>query len=192
MEYFVDAEMDLHPIALKPATPTPREFQRLRHLWQAQDPAIKPAGLLFATGRHRELDMINADDGHALAPPGSRPYGAGILRFRMIGRSDSCTNTHESARYCTMATNLTIRLDNATKKALNKLAKATGRTRAFLAQEALARYLSEQAWQITEIRKAIKKADRGAFATQREVTDALAQWGDDADQMAAHGTRAHN
>ena len=91
-----------------------------------------------------------------------------------------------------MVTNLTIRLDNATKKALNKLAKATGRTRAFLAQEALARYLSEQAWQITEIRKAIKKADRGAFATQREVTDALAQWGDDADQMAAHGTRAHN
>jgi RHH-type rel operon transcriptional repressor/antitoxin RelB len=91
-----------------------------------------------------------------------------------------------------MTTNLTIRLDSAAKKALNKLAKATGRTRAFLAQEALARYLSEQAWQITEIRKAIKKADRGAFATQREVAEALAQWSDDADQMAAHGARADN
>ncbi|MGA2562012.1 MAG: ribbon-helix-helix protein, CopG family [Steroidobacteraceae bacterium] len=91
-----------------------------------------------------------------------------------------------------MPTNLTIRLDNATKKALNKLAKATGRTRAFLAQEALARYLGEQAWQVAEIRKAIKKADRGAFATQREVSETLAQWDDDAGQMAAHGTRANN
>jgi RHH-type transcriptional regulator, rel operon repressor / antitoxin RelB len=101
-----------------------------------------------------------------------------------------CTKTHCFARYRTMATNLTIRLDTATRKALYKLAKATGRTRAFLAQEALARYVREQAWQIAEIRKAVKKADKGAFAAAQEVSEKLAQWDDDAHPVAAHGASA--
>lgn len=72
-----------------------------------------------------------------------------------------------------MATNLTVRLDAVTKKSLDQLAKATGRTRSFLAQHALRRYVEEEAWQVAEIRKAVKEADTGDFATEAEVTKTL-------------------
>jgi RHH-type rel operon transcriptional repressor/antitoxin RelB len=76
-----------------------------------------------------------------------------------------------------MATNLTVRLDAMTKKSLDQLAKATGRTRSFLAQDALRRYVEEQAWQVAEIRKGVKEADAGDFATKEEVTATLNKWG---------------
>jgi RHH-type transcriptional regulator, rel operon repressor / antitoxin RelB len=82
--------------------------------------------------------------------------------------------------HCTMATNLAIRLDSATKKVLYKLATATGRTRAFLVQEALSQYVSEQSWQVAQIRKAVKEADKGEFATERGVTETLTHWSEDA------------
>ena len=75
-----------------------------------------------------------------------------------------------------MATNLTVRLDTGTKKSLDQLAKATGRTRSFLAQDALRRYVEEEAWQVAEIRKAVKEADAGEFATDAEVTKTLKKW----------------
>lgn len=87
-----------------------------------------------------------------------------------------CTIMHEFARCRPIS-----RFDwIPPKKALDRLAKATGRTRAFLAQEALTQYVSDQAWQVAEIRKAVKEAEEGAFATEREVTETLGQWGDDA------------
>ena len=75
-----------------------------------------------------------------------------------------------------MATNLTVRLDTGTKKSLDQLAKATGRTRSFLAQDALRRYVEEEAWQVAEIRKAVQEADAGEFATDEEVTKTLKKW----------------
>jgi predicted transcriptional regulator len=75
-----------------------------------------------------------------------------------------------------MDTNVTIRLDGTLKKTLDKLAKATGRSRAFLAQDALRQYVEEQAWQVGEIQKAIKEADAGDFATEAEVNAVRAKW----------------
>ena len=75
-----------------------------------------------------------------------------------------------------MDTNFTIRLDGSLKRTLDQLAKATGRSRAFLAQDALRQYLEEQAWQVAEIRKAIKEADAGEFATEGEVNAVRAKW----------------
>jgi len=75
-----------------------------------------------------------------------------------------------------MDTNVTIRLDAALKKTLDRLAKATGRSRSFLAQDALRQYLDEQAWQVAEIRAAIKEADAGGFATEAEVQAVRTKW----------------
>ena len=75
-----------------------------------------------------------------------------------------------------MSTNLTIRVDKGVKKELDRLAKATGRTRAYLAQEALRQYVEQQAWQVGEIREAIKAADAGEFATSADVEKTLARW----------------
>ena len=76
-----------------------------------------------------------------------------------------------------MDTNVTIRMASGLKKSLDKLAKATGRSRAFLAQDALRQYLEEQAWQVGEIKQAIKEADAGDFATEAEVNAVRAKWG---------------
>jgi RHH-type transcriptional regulator, rel operon repressor / antitoxin RelB len=72
-----------------------------------------------------------------------------------------------------MTTNLTVRLETSVKKLLDKLAKSTGRSRSYLAQDALRRYVEDEAWQIAEIEKAVKEADAGDFASDAEVTSTL-------------------
>ncbi len=75
-----------------------------------------------------------------------------------------------------MDTNVTIRLDGTLKKTLDKLAKATGRSRSFLAQDALRQYLDEQGWQVAEIRAATREADAGEFASEAEVKAVRRKW----------------
>ena len=47
-----------------------------------------------------------------------------------------------------------VRLDPSAKKRLQKLAKSTGRSRAFLAAEAISAYLDTNEWQISGIARA--------------------------------------
>lgn len=75
-----------------------------------------------------------------------------------------------------MNTNLTVRLETSVKKLLDKLAKSTGRSRSYLAQDALRRYVEDEVWQIGEIGKAVKEADAGDFATDAEVKTTLKKW----------------
>ena len=56
---------------------------------------------------------------------------------------------------------LTLRVSNKTKTKLNKLAEATQRSKSYLAAEAIERYLEVEAWQIKEIKQAVKEADNG-------------------------------
>ena len=63
---------------------------------------------------------------------------------------------------------LTLRVDTKTKAKLDKLAKATRRSKSFLAAEAIERYLEIEAWQIKEIKQAIKEADAGDFVGDAE------------------------
>ena len=79
-----------------------------------------------------------------------------------------------------MEPNLTIRLSEEIKAQLDKLAKQTGRSRAFHAQEALRRYLEEEAWQVQEIKQAVKEADAGDFASEIEVSRVMKKLGIDA------------
>jgi predicted transcriptional regulator len=64
---------------------------------------------------------------------------------------------------------ITLRLDGALRGKLDKLAKATKRSRSFLAAEAIRDYVALNSWQIEEIHKGLAEAERGDFASEKEV-----------------------
>jgi RHH-type transcriptional regulator, rel operon repressor / antitoxin RelB len=75
------------------------------------------------------------------------------------------------------STTFTVRVDPAVKKRLEKLAKSTGRTRSFLAAEALSEYLDVNEWQVAGIRKAIASLDRGEGVPHDQVKAWIDSWG---------------
>jgi RHH-type transcriptional regulator, rel operon repressor / antitoxin RelB len=58
---------------------------------------------------------------------------------------------------------LTLRINNKIKLILDRLANATHRTKSFLAAEAIERYIELEAWQVKEIKAALKEADKKDF-----------------------------
>jgi RHH-type rel operon transcriptional repressor/antitoxin RelB len=58
---------------------------------------------------------------------------------------------------------VTLRLDAATRKRLDKLAEATERSRAALAADAVRQYLDLNEWQISAIQEGVRQANRGEF-----------------------------
>lgn len=57
-----------------------------------------------------------------------------------------------------------------TSERLGELARAAGRTKSALANEALESYISHQEWMIAEIRKGIAEADAGRVIEHAEMT----------------------
>lgn len=76
-----------------------------------------------------------------------------------------------------MSTTMTIRLEPELKRRLDQLARATQRSKSFLAAEALRDYIELNEWQIQEITAAVKEADKGEFANDREVKKTFSKWG---------------
>lgn len=60
-----------------------------------------------------------------------------------------------------MSEPVTLRLDAATRKRLDRLAKATERSRAALAADAVRQYLELNEWQIAAIQEGVRDANRG-------------------------------
>jgi len=75
------------------------------------------------------------------------------------------------------STTFTVRVDTGVKKRLQQLAKSTGRSRSFLAAEAINEYLEINEWQVTGIRRAIASLNRGKGVPHRLVKDWIASWG---------------
>jgi len=71
----------------------------------------------------------------------------------------------------------TVRVEPRVKKRLEKLARSTGRTRSFLAAEALSAYLDVNEWQVAGVKRAIASLDRGAGVAHQEVEDWVNSWG---------------
>lgn len=71
---------------------------------------------------------------------------------------------------------MSLRLPDEMADTLAILAKATGRSKSFLAVDALREYLAREAWQITEIQRAVEEADAGDFATEEEVLAVMEKW----------------
>jgi predicted transcriptional regulator len=63
----------------------------------------------------------------------------------------------------------TVRVDDETLAALDKLAARTERPRNWLVKEALKTYLDIQAWQVAKIEAGIAAADRGEFAADEDL-----------------------
>lgn len=76
---------------------------------------------------------------------------------------------------------MSLRLPNELFDQLGDLAEATGRTKTFLAVQALRNFIDQEAWQIAEIKKGITEADAGDFATDEEMRELDAKWGYHAD-----------
>jgi RHH-type rel operon transcriptional repressor/antitoxin RelB len=75
-----------------------------------------------------------------------------------------------------MSTTMTIRLEDEVKDRLDRLAESTQRSKSFLAAEAIREFVENNEWQIAEIRAAVKEANAGDFASQKEVDTLAKKW----------------
>lgn len=71
---------------------------------------------------------------------------------------------------------MSLRLPDELSDSLANLASATGRSKSYLALDALREYLAREAWQINEIQHAIAEADGGDFASEEELSTTLNKW----------------
>ena len=72
---------------------------------------------------------------------------------------------------------LTIRMRPELKNRLEQLGKNLQRSKSYLAEQAIAQYLDENAWQITELTQAEDEIDRAEFIAGAEVERYLDSWG---------------
>ena len=76
---------------------------------------------------------------------------------------------------------MSMRLPDDLFDQLGDIAEATGRTKTFLAVQAIRNLVDQEGWQVAEIKKAIAEADAGDFATEEEMRELDAKWGYHAD-----------
>ena len=74
------------------------------------------------------------------------------------------------------STTVSVRIDPVIKKRLEKLAKSTGRSRSFLAAEAINEYLDLNEWQVAGIQKAVASLDRGEGVLHEQVKEWVSSW----------------
>ena len=72
---------------------------------------------------------------------------------------------------------INVRIPEALYGQIEELARATARTKSFLAVEALKSYVENESWQVRDIRAAIEEADAGDFASPEEVAATFAKYG---------------
>jgi predicted transcriptional regulator len=72
---------------------------------------------------------------------------------------------------------MTIRLPREMRARFEALAKATGRNRNALAQEAIRRFIEVEEWQIGEIQAGLREAEAGTFASEDEMEEVWAEFG---------------
>ncbi len=82
------------------------------------------------------------------------------------------------------STTFSVRVDAVDKARLEALAKSTGRSRSFLAAEAISEYLDINEWQIAATKAAMASLDRGEQVAHKSVKDWVASW-DSGDEIAA-------
>jgi predicted transcriptional regulator len=74
------------------------------------------------------------------------------------------------------STTFTVRVETDVKKRLEKLAKSTGRSRSFLAAEALSEYLDLNEWQVAGVRKAMDSLAGGESVPHEQVKAWVNSW----------------
>ena len=82
---------------------------------------------------------------------------------------------------------VSLRLPSELKDRVERYAQMTGRSKSYVAMQALAEYLDWRLPQMQDLGQAIAAADRGEFATEAEVATVFKRYGVDA---GAVGTAA--
>jgi len=72
---------------------------------------------------------------------------------------------------------VSVRLSGELAGRLEKLARATDRSKSFLAAEAIEEYVALHEWQIRAIKEGIAAAEEGEVASHEEALAVLEQWG---------------
>ena len=72
---------------------------------------------------------------------------------------------------------MSVRLPDEVEQQLGQLAQSTGRTKSWLANQAIKDYLAREAWQITEVEAALREADAGDFEPEKEMMAKFNRWG---------------
>lgn len=85
-----------------------------------------------------------------------------------------------------MTQTVSIRLDDEVLSKLDKLTKATERSRAWLMAHAVEQYIEHEAWQIEAIQRTLDQIRQGKakFACDAETTQWLQTWGGDQELKA--------
>ena len=76
-----------------------------------------------------------------------------------------------------MSATMTLRLDDDLNQRLDRLSKATRRTKSSLAAEAIREFVDLNEWQIGGIEEAVAEADREELASEKQVMGVLGKWG---------------
>ena len=75
-----------------------------------------------------------------------------------------------------MSANFSIRIEDETKQGLDRLAAATGRSRNYHIDRALAEYVARTAWQVERTRAALASLERGeGVAIEDVIADQIAK-----------------
>ena len=72
---------------------------------------------------------------------------------------------------------LTIRVRPELKSQLDQLGQTLQRSKSYLAEQAIARYIKDNAWQIAELAQAEQEINTGQFISGSEVEQYLESWG---------------
>jgi RHH-type transcriptional regulator, rel operon repressor / antitoxin RelB len=75
------------------------------------------------------------------------------------------------------STTFTVRAETEVKKRLEKLAKSTGRSRSFLAAEAISEYVDLNEWQMAGVRKAMGSLNRWGGVPHEKVKSRVSSSG---------------
>jgi predicted transcriptional regulator len=70
---------------------------------------------------------------------------------------------------------MTVRIQPHTRKALDGIAESLDRDRTYVVNQALEAYIDVHHWQIDHIRRGLREANAGKFATESEVNRTIAR-----------------
>jgi predicted transcriptional regulator len=70
---------------------------------------------------------------------------------------------------------MTVRIQPQTRKALDGIAESLDRDRTYVVNQALEAYIDVHHWQIDHIRRGLREANAGKFATESEVNRTIAR-----------------
>ncbi len=70
---------------------------------------------------------------------------------------------------------MTVRIKPETRNALDTIAATLDRDRSYVVNEALAAYVEMHRWQVEHIRKGLREANAGDFASKASVSRVIAR-----------------